>query len=69
MPSINPAIKLDNPDNEFKAKWILDHATKQDFDYPAEFYEYTKFLWKDQGVQVGSTAFWRIHSFFISGDV
>ncbi|RZC37743.1 guanine nucleotide-binding protein G(s) subunit alpha-like [Asbolus verrucosus] len=52
MSSITPPVKLDNPENETMAKWVLDHATKQDFDYPEEFYQYTKILWKDKGVQV-----------------
>lgn len=28
-----------------------DVASQPDFDYPAEFYEHTEALWKDQGVQ------------------
>lgn len=52
MPKINPPVKLDNAEHEAKAQWILDNATKCDFDYPNQFYEYTKILWKDKGVQV-----------------
>lgn len=44
-------IQLENSEHEIMAKWILDHAMKNDFDYPKEFYTYTSSLWKDKGVQ------------------
>ncbi|EFA06419.2 G protein alpha s subunit-like Protein [Tribolium castaneum] len=51
MPKITPPVRLDNERHETMAKWVLDNATKQDFDYPSQFYEFTKILWKDTGVQ------------------
>lgn len=52
MGSIEPPVQLDSAEHETMAKWVVEYATKQGFDYPSEFYQYTKVLWKDRGVQV-----------------
>ncbi|XP_063907978.1 guanine nucleotide-binding protein G(s) subunit alpha-like isoform X2 [Zophobas morio] len=51
MGSIEPPVQLDSAEHETMAKWVVEYATKQGFDYPSEFYQYTKVLWKDRGVQ------------------
>lgn len=34
MDEIDPPVKLDNPANEASKKYILEVASKPDFDYP-----------------------------------
>nr|AGJ70283.1 G protein subunit alpha s1 [Terebratalia transversa] len=51
MSTLNPPILLANQGNQFRIDYIQDVASLPDFDYPPEFYEHTKILWEDKGVQ------------------
>ncbi|XP_059139549.1 guanine nucleotide-binding protein G(s) subunit alpha [Physella acuta] len=51
MPSLNPPVQLEHPQNKAKVDYIQDKASGPEYDYPTIFYEYTEILWKDKGVQ------------------
>ncbi|KAM3961410.1 guanine nucleotide-binding protein G(s) subunit alpha [Aphomia sociella] len=51
MSTLTPPIPLEKSENKARVDYIQDVASQPDFDYPAEFYEHTEALWKDQGVQ------------------
>ena len=34
MPVLNPPIALESPDNEDRVKYILEEASKPDYDFP-----------------------------------
>ena len=49
MDCIEPRLTLDRKENCGRAEWLLQYATCQDFEYPSEFYDHVKALWKDKG--------------------
>lgn len=44
-------ISLEDESLRPKLDWIIDNASRADFSYPKEFWEYTEQLWKDKGIQ------------------
>ncbi|XP_065914030.1 guanine nucleotide-binding protein G(s) subunit alpha-like [Dysidea avara] len=50
MSTINPPLRLENPESEEHSRYILEEANKPDFDYPTEFFEHCAKLWEDPGM-------------------
>ncbi|CAF0764408.1 unnamed protein product [Rotaria sordida] len=48
---INPPVRLEHPENQSRATYILTTAHQLDFEYPSEFFEHVEILWRDAGVQ------------------
>ncbi|RNA12527.1 guanine nucleotide-binding G(s) subunit alpha [Brachionus plicatilis] len=44
-------ITLEDESLRPKLDWIIDNASRTDFSYPKEFWEFTEQLWKDKGIQ------------------
>ncbi|TGZ67880.1 hypothetical protein CRM22_004560 [Opisthorchis felineus] len=51
MNSIKPPVELERAENRKLRDYILEHASKTDFEYPPEFYTYCAKLWQDKGIQ------------------
>ncbi|CAI2736858.1 unnamed protein product [Dicrocoelium dendriticum] len=51
MHSLKPPVDLECAENIKYRDYMLDQASKADFDYPAEFFLYCEKLWKDRGIQ------------------
>nr|AAS38583.1 guanine nucleotide-binding protein G(s) alpha subunit [Lytechinus variegatus] len=51
MSTLSPPIQLAEPQNQFRLDYIQDVSSSPDFDYPEEFWDHTKHLWIDAGVQ------------------
>ncbi len=51
MPAIVPPVRVTQPENDKKRKWLLEQYTKTDFEYSQQFFDYCEDLWKDSGVQ------------------
>lgn len=53
MEYLDPPIQLANPENQDSLDFIkhLDTAQIKIYDYPNEFFEHTKRLWSDPGIQ------------------
>ncbi|KAL3311251.1 hypothetical protein Ciccas_010172 [Cichlidogyrus casuarinus] len=51
MGSLKPPVEFEHGDNKEKAKFILENASDAEYDYPAIFFQHTRDLWRDSGVQ------------------
>lgn len=51
MSSLKPPVELELGENRKLRDYILETASKPDFDYPTEFFTYCAKLWKDGGIQ------------------
>ncbi|VDP74411.1 unnamed protein product [Echinostoma caproni] len=51
MSSIKPPVELEQPENKKLRDYMLEYASKPDFDYPPDFYSNCAKLWKDAGIQ------------------
>ncbi|KAG5442977.1 Guanine nucleotide-binding protein G(s) subunit alpha [Clonorchis sinensis] len=51
MNSIKPPVELERAENRKLRDYILEQASKPDFEYPPEFYTYCAKLWQDKGIQ------------------
>ncbi|ESN96641.1 hypothetical protein HELRODRAFT_68124, partial [Helobdella robusta] len=51
MSTIDPPVALADPSNQPSVDYILQVASKQDFNFTPEFYMHTETLWKDKGVR------------------
>ncbi|CAK9297554.1 unnamed protein product [Gordionus sp. m RMFG-2023] len=51
MNVITPPVAIANPENVPKLKFVQDAASQAEFNYSNEFYDATKSLWADAGVQ------------------
>ncbi|RDD46894.1 Guanine nucleotide-binding protein G(s) subunit alpha [Trichoplax sp. H2] len=51
MGTLTPPCTLANLNNQFRVDYITEIASADNFNYPPVFFEHTKELWKDQGVQ------------------
>ncbi|KAK2118044.1 hypothetical protein P7K49_004931 [Saguinus oedipus] len=50
MSNLVSPVELANPKNQFRVDYILSVVSMPNFDFPPEFYEHAKALWKDEGV-------------------
>ncbi|KAH9526532.1 hypothetical protein DERF_000609 [Dermatophagoides farinae] len=64
MEYLNPPIELVNPMNQPSLNFIkkLDTTQMETYDYPDEFFEHTKRLWSDPGIQA---CYLRSNEFFL----
>ncbi len=53
MPTLDPPLEADAPENAAKREWFLAQCQKPDdqFEYTEQFYDYAQALWNDKGVQ------------------
>lgn len=51
MPQLQPPVLLANPDNQQHVAYLMNVATRDNFEYSQEFYDRTEILWRDAGVQ------------------
>ncbi|PAA56648.1 hypothetical protein BOX15_Mlig032566g1 [Macrostomum lignano] len=51
MSNLSPPVTLEHADYEEYINYVQNEATKPDFDYPPEFFQYTIKLWNDAGVR------------------
>ncbi|CAL8081883.1 unnamed protein product [Calicophoron daubneyi] len=51
MSVIHPPVELAHPENKKLRDYMLEQASKSDFDYPPEFYKNCTELWRDKGIQ------------------
>ncbi|KAA0200882.1 GTP-binding regulatory protein Gs alpha-S chain [Fasciolopsis buskii] len=51
MSAIKPPVELQLAENKKLRDYMLEYASKPDFEYPPEFYSYCSKLWKDGGIQ------------------
>lgn len=52
MPTLDPPVRLENPDNETRLEYLKEVIAKPGFDdYSPEFFEVVENLWNDPGVQ------------------
>ncbi|KRZ34026.1 Guanine nucleotide-binding protein G(s) subunit alpha [Trichinella pseudospiralis] len=51
MEELNPPIRLEKSSNMEHVRYMLEVACVPDFEYPDDFFDRVKDLWKDQGVQ------------------
>ncbi|VDM30786.1 unnamed protein product [Hydatigera taeniaeformis] len=51
MPNLKPPIDLKNSENAPIRNYMLEEASKNDFDFPAIFFSHCRQLWSDAGVQ------------------
>lgn len=51
MDKITPPVTLDQPENQWRATYMITTAHQLDFDYPPEFFEHAAILWSDAGIQ------------------
>jgi hypothetical protein len=47
-----PPIKLEHPENQWRATYILTAAQQNHFNYSPEFFEHVAILWADTGVKL-----------------
>ncbi|XP_065913197.1 guanine nucleotide-binding protein G(s) subunit alpha-like [Dysidea avara] len=50
MAIFNPPFQLQNPESEEHAKYVLEVASKPNFDFPSEFFDRCFNLWNDPGM-------------------
>ncbi|XP_065914028.1 guanine nucleotide-binding protein G(s) subunit alpha-like isoform X1 [Dysidea avara] len=50
MPTLNPPLQFGNPESDEHARYVLDVASQQDFEYPPEFFDHCFKLWNDPGM-------------------
>ncbi|CUT99666.1 guanine nucleotide binding protein Gs subunit [Echinococcus multilocularis] len=51
MPNLKPPVVLKNPENTPIRNYMLEEASKNDFDFPPIFFSHCRQLWGDAGVQ------------------
>uniref|UniRef100_A0A0X3NXE9 Guanine nucleotide-binding protein G(s) subunit alpha n=1 Tax=Schistocephalus solidus TaxID=70667 RepID=A0A0X3NXE9_SCHSO len=51
MPNLKPPVELRRPENAPIRIYILEEASRPDFDFPPAFFEKCAQIWKDEGVQ------------------
>ncbi|KRZ03723.1 Guanine nucleotide-binding protein G(s) subunit alpha [Trichinella zimbabwensis] len=51
MEELNPPIRLEKSSNMEHVRYMLEVACVPDFEYPDDFFDRVKDLWRDQGVQ------------------
>ncbi|KAF6776117.1 hypothetical protein AHF37_04383 [Paragonimus kellicotti] len=51
MHALKPPVELERQENKKLRDYMLEDASKPDFDYPPEFYVYCAQLWRDKGIQ------------------
>ncbi|VDK40151.1 unnamed protein product [Taenia asiatica] len=51
MPNLRPPVELKNPENAPVRNYMLEEASKNDFDFPPIFFSHCRQLWGDGGVQ------------------
>uniref|UniRef100_A0A5K3F6D5 Guanine nucleotide-binding protein G(s) subunit alpha n=1 Tax=Mesocestoides corti TaxID=53468 RepID=A0A5K3F6D5_MESCO len=50
MPNLKPPVKLKNPENAVIRNYMLEEASKAEFDFPPIFFSHCRQLWGDGGV-------------------
>lgn len=51
MPNLKPPVELKDPSNAPIRNYMLEEASKNDFDFPSIFFTNCCKLWADAGVQ------------------
>ncbi|KAM8867520.1 guanine nucleotide-binding protein G(s) subunit alpha-like [Synchiropus picturatus] len=51
MSTLIPPCQLAHPANKARVEYVLNCVHQRDFEFSQEFYDHTKLLWQDQGVQ------------------